>query len=97
MWRVSLETKSQFKSLKNVIEEQSNSNELNKAHETNNLRNDPTMTTEKSVVKLPSSIDPADNNFVPSDVDNCINNIGRSEKRMLKKHCKNLSKLQKDY
>ena len=94
MWRVSLETKSQFKSLKNVIEEQSNSNELNKADETNNPRNDPTMTTEKSVEKLPSSIDPADNNFVPSDVDNCI---GRSEKRMLKKHCKNLSKLQKDY
>ena len=35
--------------------------------------------------KLPSSTDPADNNFVSSDVNNCINNIRRSEKKNAKK------------
>ena len=43
------------------------------------------MTTEKSVEKLLSSTDPAENNFVSSDVDICINNIRRSEKKNAKK------------
>ena len=64
---------------------------------TSNPRNDPTMTAEKSDEKLPSSADPADNNFISSDVDNCINNIRRSEKKNAKKNRNNLSKLQKDY
>ena len=76
-----IETRNQFKPLENVIEEQSNNNELNMAHESNNPRNDPTVTDEKSVEKLPSSTDPANNNFVSSDVDNCINNIRKSEKK----------------
>ena len=46
----------------------------------NNPRNDRTMTAEKSDEKLPSSTGLADNNFVLSDVDNCTNNIRRSEK-----------------
>ena len=58
---------------------------MNMAHETNNPQNDPTVTTEKSVEKLPSSTDPAENNFVSSDVDICINNIRRSEKKNAKK------------
>ena len=48
---------------------------------TNNPPNDHTMTAEKSDENLPSSTDPADNNFVSSDVNNCINNIRRSEKK----------------
>ena len=65
---------------------------------TYNPRNDPTVTAEKSVEKLPSSTDPADSNYVSSDVGNCINNIRRSEKNHpKKKHRNNLSKLQKDY
>ena len=65
---------------------------------TKNARNNPAMTAHKSVEKLLSNTDPADNNFVSSFVDdNYINNIRRSEKRMLKKHRNNLSKLQKDY
>ena len=64
---------------------------------TNNPRNDSTMTAEKSVEKLPSSTDPADSNYVSSDVGNCINNIRRSEKNHAKKHRNNLSKLQNDY
>ena len=79
------ETSNQFKFLENVLKEQSNNNELNMVHETNNPRNDPTMTAEKSVEKLPSSTEPADNNFVSSDVDICINNIRRSEKKNAKK------------
>ena len=75
------ETRNQFKPLENVIKEQSNNNELNMVHETNNPRDDPTMTAEKSVKKLPSSTDPANNNFVSSDVGICINNIRRSEKK----------------
>ena len=39
---------------------------------TNNPRNDPTMTAKKSIEKLPSSTDLADNNFVSSGVCNCI-------------------------
>ena len=66
-------------------------------HETNNPGNDPTMTAEKSVEKLPSSTERADNNFVSPDADNCINSIRRSEKKNAKKHSKNFSKLQKDY
>ena len=34
---------------------------------------------------MPSRTDPANNNFVSSDVDICINNIGRSEKKNTKK------------
>ena len=48
---------------------------------TKNPRNDHIMTAEKFDENLPSSTYPADNNFVSSDVDNCINNIRRSEKR----------------
>ena len=50
-----------------------------------NPQNDPTITAEKSVEKLPSSTDPADKNFVSSDVDNCIKNFKRSEKKNAKK------------
>ena len=64
---------------------------------TNNPRNDSTMTAEKSVEKLPSSTEPADINFVSSDVDNCINSFRRSEKQCKRKHRNNLSKLQTDY
>ena len=81
-----IETRNQFQPLENVIEEQLNNNELNMAHETtNNPRNEPTLSAKKSVEKLPSSTDPADNNFVSSDVDNCINNTRRSEKKNDKK------------
>ena len=52
---------------------------------TNNPRNDPTITVGKSDEKLPLSTDPVDNNFASSDVDNCINNIRRSEKKNAKK------------
>ena len=45
----------------------------------NNPRNDPTMSAEESVQKL-SSTDLADNSFVSSDVENCINNIRRKKK-----------------
>ena len=59
---------------------------------TNNPQNYRTMTNEKSDEKLPTNTDLADNNFVSSDVENCINNI-----RSLKKEIQaNLSKLQKD-
>ena len=92
-----IETRNQFQPLENVIEEQMNNNELNMVQETtNNLRNEPTLSAKKSFEKLPSSKDPADNNFV-SSVDNFINNIRRSEKKNAKKHCNKLSKLQKDY
>ena len=81
-----IETRNQFQPLENVIEEQLNNNELNMAHETtNNPRNEHTLSAKKSVEKLPSSTDPADNNFVSSDVDNCINNTRRSEKKNAKK------------
>ena len=60
---------------------------------TNNPRNDPTLSVKKSIEKLPSSTDPADNNFVSSDVDNCFNNIRRSERKNAKKHCNSLTKL----
>ena len=93
-----IETRNQFQPLENVIEEQLNNNELNMAHETtNNPRNEPTLSAKRSVEKLPSSTDPADNNFVSSDVDNCINVTRRSEKKNDKKYRNNLSKLQKDY
>ena len=66
-----IDTRNQFQPLQNVIEEDSSNNELNIAQETiHNPPNDPTNdpTAEKSVEKLPSSTDPADNNFVSSDV-----------------------------
>ena len=47
----------------------------------NNSRSDRTMTAEKSNENLPSSMDSADNNFVLSDVDNCISNNRRPEKK----------------
>ena len=81
-----IETTNQFQSLEKVIEEQLNNNELKMAHETtNNARNEPTLSAKKSVEKLPSSADLADNNFVSSDVDNCINNTRRSEKKNAQK------------
>ena len=43
------------------------------------------MTAEKSVEKLPSSTDSADNKFVSSDVDIYINNFRRSDKKNAKK------------
>ena len=56
------------------------------AHETtNNPRNEPALSTKKSVEKLPSSTEPADNNFVSSDVGNCINNTRKFEKKKDKK------------
>ena len=59
------------------------------AHETTNSpRNEPTLSAKKSFEELPSSTDPADNNFVSSEVDNCINNIRRSE---IKKNTKKAS------
>ena len=81
-----IETKNQFQPLENIVEEQLNNNELNMAHETtNNPQNKPTLSAKKSVEKLPSSTDPAANNFVSSNVDNCINNIRRSEKKNARK------------
>ena len=81
-----IETRNQFQPLENVTEEQLNNNELNMVHETtNNSRTDPTLSAKKSVEKLTSSTDPADNNFVSSDVDNCINNTRRSENKNDKK------------
>ena len=62
-----IDTRNQFQPLENVLEKQSNNIELNMAHETtNNPRNDPTMSAEKSIEKLPSSTNPAGNNFVSS-------------------------------
>ena len=75
-----------------MIAEQLNNNET-----TDNHRNEPTLSTKKYVEKLPSSTYPADNNFVSSDVDNCINNIRGSKMKNVKKHRNNVSKLQKDY
>ena len=64
------------------------------AHETtNNPRNDGTITTEKSVEKLPSSRDLAGHNFISSDVDQCINNFRRSEKQNSKKKKKKTTKI----
>ena len=52
------------------------------AQETNNNpRNYSTISAEKSVEKLPLSTDLAEDNFFSSDVDNCVNNIRRSEKK----------------
>ena len=93
-----IDTRNQFQPLENVIEEQSNNNELNMAQKTTyNPRNDPTVTAEKSVEKLPSSTELADINFVSSDVDNCINSFRRTEKQCKRKHRNNLTKLQNDY
>ena len=47
------------------------------------------MSAEKSVETLSSSTDLVDNNFVSSDVNNCVNNIRGYEKRMPKKHRNN--------
>ena len=56
-----------------------------------NPQNDPTITAEKFAEKLPSSKDPADKNFVSSDVDNCIKNFKRSEKKNAKKNIATMS------
>ena len=62
------------------------------AHETtNNPRNEPNLSAKKSVEKLPACTDPADNNFVSSDVDNCINNTRRSEKKNGEKNIATIS------
>ena len=62
------------------------------AHETtNNPRNKHTLSAKKSVEKLPSSADPTDINFVSSDVDNCINNTRRSEKKNGEKNIATIS------
>ena len=58
---------------------------------TNNPRNDRTITAENSDEKLPSSTDPAANNFVSSDLDICINNIRGSEKNNAKKNISTIS------
>ena len=80
--RFMIDARNQFQPLENKIEGQSNNNELNMAQQTiNNSRSDRTMTAEKSNENLPSSMDSADNNFVLSDVDNCISNIRRPEKK----------------
>ena len=63
-------------------------------HETtNNPQNNPIKTAEKSDEKLPSSTDPTDNNFISTDVRNCINILKKSKRRTLKEHGKNLSYL----
>ena len=81
-----------FPPLENVIEEQSSNNELSMVQETTNNRlNDPSMTADKSVKKLPSSTDPADNNFVSFDADNCINNFRTSEKKEKKNSKENIA------
>ena len=81
-----------FSSLENVTEEQSSNNELSMVQETtNNPLNDPSMTDDKSVKKLPSSTDPADNNFVSFDADNCINNFRTSEKKEKKNSKENIA------
>ena len=49
-----------------------------------NPQNDFTMTAKKSVAKISSRTDPADNNFASRDIDNCINNSRRSEKQNAK-------------
>ena len=92
-----IDTRNQLQPLENVTEEQSN-NELNMAQETTNSpRNYRTTPVEKSVETLSSSTGPAHNNFVSSEINNCVNNIRGYEKRMLKKHRNNLRKLQKNY
>ena len=70
--RFMIDARNQFQPLENEIEGQSNNNELNMAQQTiNNSRSDRTMTAEKS----------NENNFVLSDVDNCISNNRRPEKK----------------
>ena len=73
-----------------MIAEQLNNNET-----TDNHRNEPTLSAKKYVEKLPSSTYPADNNFVSSDVDNCINNIRGSKMKNAKKtsqQCQQITK-----
>ena len=53
---------------------------------TNNLWNDCTIRAEKFDEKLPASTDRSANKFVSSDVDNCINNFRRSEKKRILKN-----------
>ena len=65
---------------------------------TNNQRNDPTMYDRQKICwKIAIKHSPCDNNFVSSDVDDCINNFRRSGKKNAKKHRHNFSKLEKDY
>ena len=52
---------------------------------------------QKFAEKLPSSTDPADNNFVSSDVDNWINNIRRSEKKNAKKTLQQSQQIKKRF
>ena len=91
-----IQTRDQFQPLENETEEKLNNSDLNMAHETtNNPRNEPTLSAKKSVEKLPSSRDPADNNFVLSGVDNCINNTRRSVKKNDKKISKQSQQITK--
>ena len=59
----------------------------------NSPGNNSIKTAKKSGEKLPSSTDPADNNFILTDVNNCINILKKSKRRTLKKYGKNLSYL----
>ena len=60
-----MDTRNQFEPLENVVEEQSNNNDLNMAEETtNNLRNSRTITAQKYDEKLPTSTDPAAYKFI---------------------------------
>ena len=54
------------------------------------------ITAEISNEKLLSSTEPTNNNLVLADVDNCINNIRKPEKRNAKQHHNHRIKLQKD-
>ena len=64
---------------------------------TNNPRNDPTMTAKKSIEKLPSSTDLADNNFVSSGVCNCINSFKRYGKQNAKKTSQQSQQITQNY
>ena len=89
-----IDARNQFQPLENVIEEQSSNNELNMTRETSNSPgNNSIKTAKKSGEKLPSSTDPTDNNFILTDVNNCINILKKSKRRTLKKYGKNLSYL----
>ena len=77
-----IDTKNQFQSLENENKGHLNNNELNMTQQTNNnLRDNRTMTAKNSNEIFPSRTDPANNNFVSSDVENCINNTRRPEKK----------------
>ena len=53
------------------------------------------MTAEKPNEKLPSSTDPAENNFVSFDADSCIDSIKRPEKKYARKTSQQLQQIAK--